>query len=385
MGRELKVGIVTKEWPPFVYGGAGVHVKYLTQSLRPYIDVEVHCFGDSREDAQAYPIGDSETDLNPALQALITDVQMAQNLADVDLVHSHTWYANMAGHFSKLLNGTPHIITAHSLEPDRPWKAEQIGGGYRISSWAEKTAYESADAIIAVSQGMRRDVLRAYPSLDPAKVHAILNGIDVEQYRPVNDETVLNKYGISGRYVLFLGRITRQKGLAHLLRAWRDVDPDIGIVLLAGSADEPAVGSEIAKAITEMQRTRANIWWIQGMTPQAEVIPLLSSASLFVCPSIYEPLGIVNLEAMACETAVLASDVGGIPEVVIEGETGELIHYSGDASDFESSLSQKINDMMSNPHRLEAYGKAGRKRAITEFSWDSIAKETVKLYQSLSR
>jgi starch synthase len=265
------------------------------------------------------------------------------------------------------------------------WKAEQIGGGYRISSWAEKTAYESADAIIAVSQGMRRDVLRAYPSLDPAKVHAILNGIDVEQYRPVNDETVLNKYGISGRYVLFLGRITRQKGLAHLLRAWRDVDPDIGIVLLAGSADEPAVGGEIAKAITEMQRTRANIWWIQGMTPQAEVIPLLSSASLFVCPSIYEPLGIVNLEAMACETAVLASDVGGIPEVVIEGETGELIHYSGDASDFESSLSQKINDMMSNPHRLEAYGKAGRKRAITEFSWDSIAKETVKLYQSLSR
>jgi starch synthase len=383
MVGEIKVGIVTKEWPPYIYGGAGVHVKYLTQALRRYIDVDVHCFGEARNDATSYPTVDSA--LNPAIQALITDAQIANNLGNVDLVHSHTWYANMAGHYSKLLNGTPHIITAHSLEPDRPWKAEQIGGGYALSSWAEKTAYESADAIIAVSQGMRRDVLRAYPQLDSAKVHAILNGIDTDHYAPKPDQAVLDKYGISGEFAIFVGRITRQKGLAHLLAAWKNVDPTHGLVLLAGSPDEPRIGAEIEAAITELQRTRSNIWWVREMAPQDDVISLLSSAQLFICPSIYEPLGIVNLEAMACETAVLASNVGGIPEVVADGLTGGLVNYPGPAgsAQFETDLSVKINELMSDRARLAAYGKAGRVRAIDQFSWDAIAQETVELYRSL--
>jgi starch synthase len=308
---------------------------------------------------------------------------MAENLKGVDIVHSHTWYANMAGHFSKLLNGTPHVISAHSLEPDRPWKAEQIGGGYRISSWAEKTAYEGADAIIAVSQGMRRDVLKAYPNLDPNKVHAILNGIDTDKYQPKPDSNLLSKHGITGRYAIFVGRITRQKGLAHLLRAWKSVNPGFGLVLAAGSPDEPVIGKEVSDAIAELQKDRKNVWWFEKMLPQDEVISLLSSADLFICPSIYEPLGIVNLEAMACETAVLASDVGGIPEVVANGETGELINYDGDGAKFEASFTSRINSLMAQPDKLLKYGKAGRARAIANFSWDSIAKETVALYQSV--
>ena len=377
----MKVGLVTKEWSPHIYGGAGVHIKYLTQSLSKLVETQVHCFGEPRVDAKGYELSPAEQKLNPALGALITDIQIAENLKDVDLVHSHTWYANMAGHFSKLLNGTPHIITAHSLEPDRPWKSEQIGGGYQISSWAEKTAYEGADAIIAVSQGMRRDVLRAYPSLDPNKVHAILNGIDTEKYRPNPNLELLSKYGIAGSYAIFVGRITRQKGLVHLLKAWHEVNPQIGLVLAAGSPDEPGIGNEVKAAIEELQSKRKNIWWFEKMLPQDEVISLLSSADLFICPSIYEPLGIVNLEAMACETAVLASDVGGIPEVVVDGKTGELVNYQGDGQSFEKSLSTKINALMSDPNLLTKYGKAGRKRAIENFSWDSIAQETVDLYQ----
>ena len=377
----MKVGLVTKEWEPHIYGGAGVHIKYLTKSLTKLIETQVHCFGEPRTDAIGYELSDSEKKLNPALQALITDLAMAENLKSVDLVHSHTWYANMAGHFSKLLNGTPHVISAHSLEPDRPWKAEQIGGGYAISSWAEKTAYEGADAIIAVSQGMRRDVLKAYPALDPNKVHAILNGIDTEKYRPSPNSQLLSKYGISGRYAIFVGRITRQKGLAHLLRAWQEVNPEFGLVLAAGSPDEPGIGKEVSDAINKLKAERNNVWWFEKMLPQDEVISLLSSADLFICPSIYEPLGIVNLEAMACETAVLASDVGGIPEVVEAGVTGELIHYDGQADSFEVKFTERINALMSEPDKLTQYGKAGRVRAISNFSWDSIAKETVALYE----
>ena len=383
MAEEIKVGLVTKEWPPLIYGGAGVHVKYLTQALRRYIDVDVHCFGIERSDATAYPTSPADSELNPAMAALITDAQIANNLSSVSLVHSHTWYANMAGHFAKLLHGIPHVITAHSLEPDRPWKAEQIGGGYKISSWAERTAYESADAIIAVSQGMRRDVLRAYPQLDPAKVHAILNGIDTKQYAPKPDQAVLDLYGITGRYAIFVGRITRQKGLAHLLKAWQGVEPGHGLVLLAGSPDEPGIGAEVEAAITELQRTRPNVWWVREMAPQNDVISLLSSADLFLCPSIYEPLGIVNLEAMACQTAVLASDVGGIPEVVADGQSGELVHYTGDAATFEATFTSKINELMADSERLARYGIAGRARAIEHFSWDAIAQETVALYKSL--
>jgi alpha-maltose-1-phosphate synthase len=379
----VKVGLVTKEWPPFIYGGAGVHVKYLAKSLQALVDVDVHCFGEDRPDATAYELTPAELQLNPAMQALITDAQIASNLEGVDIVHSHTWYANMAGHWAKILYKIPHVITAHSLEPDRPWKEEQIGGGYRISSWAEKTAYESADAIIAVSQGMRRDVLKAYPSLDPNKVHAILNGIDTNTYYPQANPELLDSLGIKGPYAIFVGRITRQKGLAHLLKAWKEVDPQFGLVLCAGSPDEPGIGAEVQAAIEELQAKRDNVVWISKMAPQADVIALLSSADLFLCPSIYEPLGIVNLEAMACETAVLASDVGGIPEVVADGLTGELIHYSGNAPEFEAAFTKKINELMSDRDLLRKYGEAGRVRAIDQFSWDSIAHETVELYKSL--
>ena len=379
----MKVGLVTKEWPPHIYGGAGVHVKYLAQSLRPLVDVEVHCFGEPRFDATAYELTAAEQLLNPAMQALITDAQIAANLGGVDIVHSHTWYANMAGHFAKILYKIPHVISAHSLEPDRPWKEEQIGGGYRISSWAEKTAYESADAIIAVSQGMRRDVLKAYPSLDPNKVHAILNGIDTQTYQPQANPELLASLGIKAPYAIFVGRITRQKGLVHLLKAWKKVDPHFGLVLCAGSPDEPGIGAEVEAAIKELQAERSNVIWINKMAPQADVIALLSGADLFLCPSIYEPLGIVNLEAMACETAVLASDVGGIPEVVADGVTGELIHYSGAATEFEAAFTARINALMADRDLLRQYGAAGRVRAIDQFSWDAIAHETVALYTSL--
>jgi len=381
--QKLRVGLVTKEWHPHIYGGAGVHVKYLAQSLKQHIDVDIHCFGEPRQDATGYQLSKVEETLNPAMQALITDAQIAANLDGVSLVHSHTWYANMAGHFAKTLYKIPHVITAHSLEPDRPWKEEQIGGGYRISSWAEKTAYESADAIIAVSQGMRRDVLKAYPNLNPEKVHAILNGIDTDIYYPQSDPELLGRLGVDGPYAIFVGRITRQKGLVHLLRAWKNVNKNYGLVLCAGSPDEPGIAAEVESAILELQAERENVIWISKMAPQAEVISLLSGADLFVCPSIYEPLGIVNLEAMACETAVLASDVGGIPEVVADGVTGELIHYSGEAAPFEAAFTERINSLMGNRDLLRKYGEAGRVRAIDQFSWDAIAQETIALYQSL--
>jgi starch synthase len=289
----------------------------------------------------------------------------------------------MAGHFSKIFHGTKHVISAHSLEPDRPWKADQIGGGYQISSWAEKTAYENADAIIAVSQGMRRDVLKAYPDLNPHKVHAILNGINTDQYSPKPDLDLLEKYGIREPYAIFVGRITRQKGLGHLLKAWKEVPKEFSLVLAAGSPDEPAIGEEISVAIAELQAERENVWWFEKMLPQDEIISLLSSADLFVCPSIYEPLGIVNLEAMACETAVLATDVGGIPEVVADKKTGELIHYTGDGVELEAALSRRIKELMSDRILLKKYGKAGRERAISAFSWDSIARDTIELYKKV--
>jgi starch synthase len=379
----MRIGIVTKEWPPHIYGGAGVHALQLTQALKNSIDVDVHCFGEERSDATGYPAHPSQKDMNPALAALATDIEIAQNLGAVDLVHSHTWYANMAGHFASLLHGIPHVITAHSLEPDRPWKADQLGGGYRLSSWAEKTAYESADAIIAVSNGMRRDVLRAYPDLDPTKVHTILNGVDTDKYFPSPDQDLLDRLGITGRYVIFVGRITRQKGLSHLLRAWKKVNPDIGLLIAAGSPDEPGIGSEVATLIADLQKERANVWWQEKMLPQPELRSLLSSADLFICPSVYEPLGIVNLEAMACETAVLASRVGGIPEVVVEGQTGDLVDYTGDAAIFEAALSSQINELMLDPDKLRRYGKAGRERAIKDFAWQAIADQTQKLYQSI--
>ena len=383
---KLRVGLVTKEWPPFVYGGAGVHAFQLTSALRSThdVDVDVHCFGGPRSDgAFGYDTPQEFASANPALQALATDMLIAHHLGDADVLHSHTWYANMAGHTASLLYGTPHIVSAHSLEPLRPWKADQLGGGYQISSWAEKTAYEGAAAIIAVSDGMRRDVLACYPDIDPGKVVTIRNGVDTDQWRPIDDQSIAAKYGISGRYAIFVGRITRQKGLAHLLRAWAEVPDDFGLVLCAGSADEVGIGAEFEELVRKLQSERKNVWWIKEMLPQPELIPLLTGADLFLCPSIYEPLGIVNLEAMACEVAVLASRVGGIPEVVADGVTGRLVDYTPESAIFESHLTRGIIEMMSDPDKLKALGIAGRRRAIDEFGWNAVARATISLYRSV--
>jgi starch synthase len=346
----------------------------------------VHCFGGERSDgAFGYDVPSGFTSANPALQAIATDLAIATKLEKVQLVHSHTWYANMAGHSASLLYGIPHIVSAHSLEPLRPWKAEQLGGGYQISSWAEKTAYEGAAAIISVSDGMRADVLSAYPNVDPSKVHTIRNGVDVAKFAPNPDPSVLAKYGITGPYATFVGRITRQKGLAHLLRAWKSVPAEYGLVLCAGSPDEPGIGAEVADLIAELQKTRKNIWWIKDMLPHDELTAVLTQAELFLCPSIYEPLGIVNLEAMGCQTAVLASRVGGIPEVVDHLKTGELVDYTEDHAKFEGDLSQAITRLLADPEQLKRYGKAGRERATTHFGWDAVAQATIALYRSVLR
>jgi starch synthase len=379
----LNVGIVTKEWPPAIYGGAGVHVLHLTQALRTInnVHVDVHCFGGKRDDAFGYSLPAGFADANPAVQALAIDLEMATHLGHVDVVHSHTWYANMAGHIASLQHGIPHIVSAHSLEPLRPWKADQLGGGYKISSWAEKTSFEAASAIIAVSDGMRADVLAAYPAVNPAKVVTIRNGVDTQKFAPNHDSSVPESFGISGPFAIFVGRITRQKGLAHLLRAWKDVPAEYGLVLAAGSPDEEGIGNEVAALIADLQRTRSNVWWIKEMLPHEQLTAMLTAAELFICPSIYEPLGIVNLEAMGCETAVLGSRVGGIPEVVADKETGELVDYNGDAAPFEKSLTESITRLMAQPELLKKYGAAGRIRAQKLFGWDAVAALTVDLYR----
>lgn len=383
--EPIKVGLVTKEWPPHVYGGAGVHVVQLAEALRKRseISLSVHCFGEKRLDAIGYPTPPEFAHSNPAIAAVATDLAIADALADVDVVHTHTWYSNMAGHIASLIYGIPHVMSGHSLEPLRPWKAEQLGGGYQLSSWVERTAIESAAAVIAVSDGMRADILSAYPNVDPDRVHTIRNGVDTDKFSPHNDPAVLAKYGISGRYALFVGRITRQKGLAHLLRAWRQVPAEYGLVIAAGSPDEPGIGKEIAALIEELRQTRSNVLWIQDMLPHDELTAVLTAADLFICPSIYEPLGIVNLEAMGCATAVLGSAVGGIPEVVADGVTGELVAYSTNHERFESDLTEAITNLMGKPRLLIQYGNAGRARAQSEFGWDAVAATTLALYSKV--
>lgn len=383
--------MITKEWPPHIYGGAGVHATNLVNALSELshkpneLQTEVHCFGAVRPDAHGYEIDSELKQINPALQALLIDSDIASNLAGVDVVHTHTWYANFAGFLASKIYGVPHIATAHSLEPLRPWKAEQLGGGYQISSWVEKTAFESAAAIIAVSDGMRRDVLKAYPDIDPSKVLTIRNGISTQAFAPNLDPSILHKYEISGAYGLFVGRITRQKGLSHLLRAWHHVSPDFTLVLAAGSPDEPAIGKEVEELIAELSLKRGNIVWIKEMLPRHELTALLTQARAFLCPSIYEPLGIVNLEAMACETAVVASKVGGIPEVVEDGVTGVLVDYTTDEKLFELHLAEAINKVMSDNDMAEVMGKAGRNRAVAEFGWDKVAQQTLDLYRSVQK
>jgi starch synthase len=386
----MRVAVLSREYPPEVYGGAGVHVEFLVRELRRLVDVEVHCFGAARPEpgVHTYPTPSGLAEANSALRTLGTDLEIASAVGAVDVLHSHTWYANLAGVLGAQLHGIPHVLTAHSLEPQRPWKAEQLGGGYRISSWAERQAYETADAIVAVSYGMRADVLDAYPFVDPAKVHVIHNGIDTALYSPAPADDALARYGVDPDRpsAIFVGRITRQKGLTHLLRAAARFAPEVQLVLCAGAPDTPEIAAETADAVARLAKTRTGVVWIQEMLPRDELAELLTHATVFVCPSVYEPLGIVNLEAMACETAVVASAVGGIPEVVADGLTGCLVPYHAVSTDeFEDGLAEAVNSLCADPVRATAMGLAGRERAIHEFGWDTIAHRTVELYESLRR
>jgi starch synthase len=386
--KHVRIGLLTREWPPEVYGGAGVHVEFLVPRLRELVDVDVHCFGGPRsgEGVHSHVPAPGMELANQALSTLSVDLSITAAVDGVDLVHSHTWYANHAGHLAKLLYDVPHVVTAHSLEPRRPWKAEQLGGGYRLSSWVERTAYESADAIIAVSEGMRADVLDCYPALDPDRVKVVRNGIDATSYHPVTESDALRHYGVDPDrpIVVFVGRITRQKGVGHLIAAAHEIDRDAQLVLLAGAPDTPEIAEETTRAVSELAAARPGVYWIQKMLQPAEVRQFLSHATVFVCPSVYEPLGIVNLEAMACGTAVVASDVGGIPEVVDDGRTGLLVHYDeADVLSFRADLAEAVNALLGDPERARTMGAAGRDRAVTEFSWASMAEQTVSVYRSV--
>jgi starch synthase len=387
---------LTREFPPEVYGGAGVHAEYLAAELAHLVEVKVHCFGKPRQvpDVTAYDVPTELAGANAALQTLGVDVTMAAGTAGADVVHSHTWYANMGGHLSKLLHGVPHVVTTHSLEPLRPWKAEQLGGGYALSSWAERTAIEGADLVIAVSEGMRRDVLTSYPGVDPARVTVVHNGIDTEQYQPDHNPEVLARHGVDPDRpsVLFVGRITRQKGLPHLLRAAAALPPDVQLVLCAGSPDTPEIAAEVGGLIDDLRATRDGVIWIPEMLPKTEVIQMLTACTVFACPSIYEPMGIVNLEAMACEVPVVATATGGIPEVVADGETGILVPIEQvsdgtgaplDPAKFEADLAAALTAVLSDPARARAMGVAGRQRAVEHFAWPAIAARTVALYRTL--
>jgi starch synthase len=392
----MRVDLLTREYPPEVYGGAGVHVEYLSRELRRLADVQVQCFGAPREEpgVHAWQVPSELADANAALGVFGVDLQIAAAAAGADLVHSHTWYANLAGHTAKLLHGVPHVMTTHSLEPLRPWKAEQLGGGYALSSWAEKTAVEGADAVIAVSAGMRADVLRCYPDVDPDKVSVIHNGIDTDEYAPNHDTDVMERHHLEvGRpTVVFVGRITRQKGLPHLLQAARSFDRDAQIVICAGAPDTKDIYGQVVGMVSILQTQRRGVFWIEEVLPKADLVQLLTHATVFVCPSVYEPMGIVNLEAMACETAVVATATGGIPEVVADGETGLLVPIEQvqdgtgtplDPNRFAADFAEAVNTLLRDPDRAAAMGKAGRERAVTQFSWPEIAARTKALYDSL--
>ena len=380
-GGRLRVALLTREYPPEVYGGAGVHVTYLARELSSLVDLTVHCQGADRPGAVAHQPWTLLAGANQALQTISTDLSMTAAAGSADLVHSHTWYANLAGHLAALLYGVPHVVTAHSLEPLRPWKAEQLGGGYALSSWCEQVAIESAAAVVAVSDGMRADVLAAYPAVPPGRVRVIKNGIDTSEYSPDPGTDVLQRYGVDpGRpAVVFVGRITRQKGLPVLLRAAGALDPRAQLVICAGQPDTAELAAEVTALVQHLQETRSGVIWLSGMLAKPEVIQLLTHATVFACPSLYEPLGIVNLEAMACGTAVVASRVGGIPEVVADGETGLLVPL-----DDPAALAYGLNTLLGDPDRAQWMGQQGRKRAIAEFGWQAIAVQTAALYAELT-
>ena len=399
----MRVALLTREYPPEVYGGAGVHVEYLARELARVADVTVHCWGAERPPVPGGPAvvshrpWDALAGPEPyaaALQAFSIDLTMAAGVAGADLVHSHTWYANLGGHLAKLVHGIPHVATVHSLEPMRPWKREQLGGGYALSGFAERTALEAADAIVAVSAAHLREILVCYPVIDPARTSVIYNGIDADEYRPDAGTDVLERHGIDPARpsVVFVGRITRQKGLTHLLDAAPAIDPDVQLVLCAGAPDTPEIAAEIAAKMEAVRASRGNVIWIEEMLPKPDVIQILGHATAFACPSVYEPMGIVNLEAMACEAAVVATSVGGIPEVVEDGVTGLLVPYDAEAdgtgtpvdpAGMAADLAARINELIADPARAEAMGLAGRARAVERFGWDVAAAETLALYERL--
>ncbi|MEC5180645.1 glycogen synthase [Arthrobacter sp. CG_A4] len=396
----MRIDIVTKEFPPEIYGGAGVHVAELSRVLAHHVDLQVRAFGAPRESCYhgatvtSYAVPEDLGGANAAVQTLGVDLRMAPDIAGADLVHSHTWYANMAGHIASLLHGIPHVLSAHSLEPLRPWKAEQLGGGYAVSSWVEKTAYEAAAAIIAVSEGMRQDILRSYPEVDPAKVKVVHNGIDVSRWNRDEGDDIIRALGIDPERpsVVFVGRNTRQKGVPYLLRAAAKLPAGVQLVLCLGAADTPELAAETARLIEELQGQRSGVILIERMLPRNEVIQVLSHATAFACPSIYEPLGIVNLEAMACGAAVVASATGGIPEVVRHGETGLLVPLEQvtdgtgvplDPEKFVTEFAAALTEVVSDPQRARAMGEAGRRRAEEHFSWESITETTLEVYRSV--
>ena len=394
----MRVALLTREYPPEVYGGAGVHVEYLSRELRRHVDLSVHCWGPDRDDpaVHAHRAWDALVGASPhlaALQAMSIDLVMAAGIAEAEVAHSHTWYAQFAGHLGKLTYGIPHVATVHSLEPLRPWKAEQLGGGYALSSFCERTALEGADAVIAVSHGSRADILSCYPAIDPDRVTVVYNGIDTAEYAPDPSTEVLERLGVDPARpsVVFVGRITRQKGVPLLIQAAAGFDPAAQLVLCAGAPDTPEIGAEVATGVQRLQRTRDGVIWIDQMLPKTDVIQLLSHATVFACPSIYEPLGIVNLEAMACQAAVVASATGGIVEVVVDEETGFLVPLEQrpgsidpiDPAGFAAAFAERVNRLIADPPLAGRMGEAGRRRAIEQFSWSAIAEQTLGVYETV--
>jgi starch synthase len=397
-----KVALFTKEYPPYVYGGAGVHVEYLSRALAKSIEVEVRCFGDQHADDGKLSLRGTpqweETKRNTdprftgAVDAFARSLVMAKDRLDADLVHCHTWYTDMGGLLASKLWGVPYILTIHSLEPLRPWKVEQLGNAYYLSAWMERTAIEQADAVIAVSRETRADVLRLF-DIAPERVHVIHNGIDLTEYRPVATKDVLIANGIDPArpFLLFVGRVTRQKGIIHLVNAIPAIDPDLQIVLCAGAPDTPEIAREMEEGVAKAAALRPGIVWIRNMMRRPDVIELYTHAAVFCCPSVYEPFGIINLEAMACETAVVASNVGGIPEVVVPGETGLLVDPGltpggfdpADAPAFSLRLAEAINRLARDPALRQRFGQAGRRRVLEHFTWDAIAERTLALYKQV--
>jgi len=401
----MRVGLFTKEFPPHVYGGAGVHVDYLSRELAKEIEVEVHCWGPQNSDdgnlhvRGAKPWNEitngTQGEFKAALEALSLNLTQVKALTGIDIVHTHTWYASMAGYFAKKLNNVPFVLTTHSLEPLRAWKAEQLGTGYAMSSWMERTAILDADAVIAVSEGTRADILRAYPDVKADRIHVIYNGVDLAEYQKTSETKALTDYGIDPAkpYVLFVGRITRQKGVTHLVDAIRYLPQETQVVLCAGAPDTPDIAAEMRQKVENARRDHPHIVWVEKMVAKHEAIQLYSSARVFCCPSVYEPFGIVNLEAMACHAPVLASATGGIKEVVVDGETGYLVPFEQDPvtsfpvdpEKFARDLAAGINRLLEDPNKCRRFGDAGRRRVEETFSWTAIALQTIRLYEKLIR